>query len=401
VPADFYQLNSSGILQSIAPRGWLPVSPRLERSVGVQVAFSRPNTYKVTAQSAGNALFGNDVPNADEAQAANVSQMTFPLTVNDVSVTIANLPVTEAVVSTDTINLIPFQRAAVSTTPNGSRLYRATPAEPGFVIDSVGSDIQANSTLDTDDVEISRFHHFNAASSTFDSGITPMHLPDDLDIAVRRIQVKVTNLVQPTVVAAAKTFNGFRATLDHTAAAISSLQAGGSAFLLVPSQIAPQAFTTTTSPASPSPIHPQFAPAANIPAAVQTFLADGGAFQVTFPANQPPEDTTTMTVTIQVGHDAATAVPVTASVELDPFFTLNAAGGFTVAKGDANGITLTASDNSQLASDTSITGVTVTADHATVKVVIDAGFSGGASITVLVHDSGNASRTARRTVTVV
>jgi hypothetical protein len=265
----------------------------------------------------------------------------------------------------------------------------------------VGSDLQAHSTLDTDDVEISRFHHFNSANNSFDSGITPMHLPDDLDIAVRRMQVTVTSLVQPVLVSGPKTMNGFRATLDATAAAIISLEAGGSAFLLVPAQRAPQPFATTTSPPCPSPIEPQFAaPTDPIPATVQTFLADGSALQVTFPANQPPEDITTVTVTIHVGPDAANSVPVTASVELDPFFTLSAAGGFTVAKGDANGITLTASDNTQLVSDTSITGVTVTADHANVKLVVSAGFSGGGTITILVHDSANASRTARRTLTV-
>jgi hypothetical protein len=133
---------------------------------------------------------------------------------------------------------------------------------------------------------------------------------------------------------------------------------------------------------------------------VQTFLADGGAFQVTFQASQPPEDTTTVTVTIHVGPDAASSVAVTASVELDPFFTLNAAGGFTVKKGDANGITLTSSDNTQLATSTSITGVTLTADHANLKVVVDAAYSGPAAITILVQDSANASRTARRTLTV-
>lgn len=399
-PEDFYQVNASGVVQSIGPRGWIPVSSRLERSVGIQVAFTRPNTYKVTANAAGNAIFGGDVTDADEAQQAGVSQTTFQVTIADVAVTIATLPVTDAVVSTDTFNLIPFQRAAISTTPNSNRVHRATPAEPGFVVDFVGSDLQAHSTLDTDDVEISRFHHFNAASNSFDSGITPMHLPDDLDIAVRRIQVTVTTVLQPTITTGGKTFNGFRATLDQTAPAISSLQAGGSAFLLVPSQIAPQPFTTATSPACPSPIEPQFASPPNIPAAVQTFLADGAASQVTFPPNQPPEDTTIVTVTIHVGPDAATSVAVTASVELDPFFTLTAGGGFTVAKGDANGITLTASDNTQLASDTSIAGVTVTPDHATVKVVVDAGFSGGSSITILVHDSANASRTARRTLTV-
>jgi len=395
VPEDFYTLNAAGNLQSISPRGWIPVSARLERSVGIQVAFTRPNSpnqYKVTGQIGGAA-------NADEAQKAGVSQMTFPLTISDVAVTVATLPITEG----QTATLIPFQRAAVLTTPNGNRVYRATPAEPGFVVDFVGSDLQAHKTLDIDDVEISRLHHFNAASNSFDSGITPVHLPDDLDIGVRRIQVQVTSVLQPTATAGANTFNGFRATLDQTAVALTSVQAGATAFLLVPAQIAPQPFTTSTAPPSPSPIDPQITPAANVPAAVQTFLADGGALQVVFQANQPPEESTTVTVTIHVGPDAANSVAVTAAVELDPFYTLNAAGGFTVAKGDANGVTLTSSDNTHLASDTSIAGVTVTPDPANpanVKVVVGAAFSGGATITILVHDSVTPSRTARRTLTV-
>jgi len=124
---------------------------------------------------------------------------------------------------------------------------------------------------------------------------------------------------------------------------------------------------------------------------------------VVFQANQPPEESTTVTVTVHVGPDAANSVAVTAAVELDPFYTLNAAGGFTVAKGDANGTTLTSSDNTHLASDTSIAGVTVTPDPANpanVKVVVAAAFSGGPTITILVHDSVTPSRTARRTLTV-
>ena len=402
VPEDFYRLDSAGNFRSIGSRGWIPVSPRLERSVGIQVAFTRPNSpnqYKVTAKGAGNAVFGGDVTDADEAQQAGVSQTTFPLTIADVAVTVATLPISEG----QTATLIPFQRAAISTTPNSNRVYRATPAEPGFVVDFVGSDLQAHTTLDIDDVEISRFHHFNTASNSFDSGITPMHLPDDLDIAVRRIQVQVTNVLQPTATTpGGKTFNGFRATLDQAAAALTSVQAGATAFLLVPAQIAPQPFSTAIAPVSPSPIEPQFTPAKNVPQDVQTFLADGGAVQVVFQANQPPEDTTTITVTIHVGPDAASSVAVTAAVELDPFYTLDAAAGFTVAKGDANGITLTSSDNTQLASDTSIAGVTVTADHANLKVVVDAAFSGGTTITILAHDSNpaNPGRTARRTLTV-
>ena len=93
--------------------------------------------------------------------------------------------------------LILGYRAAVAVTPNGSRIYRTTPADPGFVVDFSGTDLTANSTLNTDDVEISRFHQFNAAANSFASGIIPRHLPDDLHIAVRRIQVQVTSTLPP------------------------------------------------------------------------------------------------------------------------------------------------------------------------------------------------------------
>ena len=391
VPEDLCTLDAAGNLTGISPRGWIPVSPRLERSVGFQFAFTRPNKpndYKVTGNIGG-------ASDADEAQQSGVSNMTFAISVADVAATVATLPIADGGVAT----LIPFQRAKLDTQPNSNRNYRATPAEPGFVVDFVGHDLQAHTTLDTDDVEISRIHHFDAASNSFDSGITPMHLPDDLDIAVRRIQVSVTNVLQPTITPSlGKTFNGFQATLDPTAAAIASLQPGGSAFLLVPSQIAPLPFDTATSPASPSPIQPQFDPPTSIPATVQAFLADGGAFQVTFQANQPPEDTTTVTVTIHVGPDAASSVAVTAVVELDPFFTLT--GAASVTKGDNNGVTLTASPSVQVASDTSIAGVTVTPTNDTVKVVVDATYSGPASITILVHDSATPQHFARRTLSV-
>ena len=154
VPEDFYNLDKAGNFTNIGPRGWIPVCSRLERSLGVQVAFTRPNPntanqYKVTATV-------GDASNADQAQQKNSEwRLTVPINISDVALTIATLPVAEAVAPTDFVSLIPFQRAAWVVTPNGNRVYRPTPAEPGFIVDVSGSDLVAHSALGVDDVEFS------------------------------------------------------------------------------------------------------------------------------------------------------------------------------------------------------------------------------------------------------
>jgi hypothetical protein len=385
VPETFYNLTASGAFSSISSRGFVPAGPRLERSYGIQVAFSKPSgspsAYTITGQVCGG-VTGGDITNANDAQANNASIISFNPVINDVAVTVGSLPLAEGA----TLQLIPFQRAAVVPTPNSSRIYRTTLAEPKFVADFDGTDLVAQAAIGTDDAEVSRFHHFNTGTNAFDSGIGPIHLPADLDIAVRRFQVQVVNTLS------------FRATLDQNAAAISTALPGSTAFVLVPSHIAPVPFPTTVT-GSTAPVTPGVNAVTTIPAEVKPFLRDGGALQFDFPADQPPEQDATVTLTVSVGPDAASAIPLTATLTLNPNFTLDVVGGgpFQVAKGAS--ITLQSSDPTNLVSDTTVPDVTVTATNAQILVAVAATFA-AASLVVVVHDAAKPQRFARRTLTV-
>jgi len=391
VPESLYQLDSSGAFQGVSSRGFVPAGPRLERSYGIHVAYGKPSgspsTHTVTVRVCVG-VDSSDISDATDAQSHNVSQISFNPEVADVAVTLGTLAVSDGA----TLQMIPFQRAALSVTPDGGRVYRTTPAEPKFVVDVDGGDLVAAAALGTDDVEVSRFHHFNPATGAFDSGIGPIHLPADLDVAVRRFVVQVVN----TVPFRAPGQNG---ALDQNAAVMATAVPGNSAFILIPSHIAPVPFTTAVT-GSPSPVTPAVTAVTAIPPEVQPFLRDGGALSVVFPADQPPDQSATVVVTIKVGPDAASAVPITAQLTLNANFTLDAAAGgpFRVSKGGS--IVLQSSDGTNLVSDTTVPNVTVTASGAQITVAVAAAFV-GTSLVVLVHDAAQPQRFARRTVTVV
>jgi hypothetical protein len=383
VPRDLYQVNRTGAFTTIGPRGWVPLPARLERSAGIHVAFTRTpgagNQYTITSQPSGNVSTGQ-IDDANDAQANGAATISFSRTPGDVAVTVATLAAAEGA----TIDLLPFQRAAIAVTPNGNRVYRTTVTEPGATFDIDGQDLVAKGVLATDDLEISRFHRFNAASNSFDSGIGPIHLPSDIHLAVRRLQARVVNQVP------------LRAAMDPAAAAVASVRAGDSGFILVPSHLAPSPIGTavTGTPA----LTPAINPAANVPAAAQAYIRDGAALQVQFPADQPPEGAANLTITIPVGPDAASAVPVTCQVAVNPHFTLDNPGGFQVARGAS--IVLQASDGTTLQSATTIAGITVTPNNAHITVQVDAGTSLNSAV-ILVRDAANAQRMARRTITIV
>jgi hypothetical protein len=118
---------------------------------------------------------------------------------------------------------------------------------------------------------------------------------------------------------------------------------------------------------------------------------------VQFPVGEPPEDTARVTVTIAVGHDAATAVPVRCELDLVPAFTLTSAGGFSVAPGAT--LALRSSDGTAVQVVSPPTGATFVATGADLAVTIDAGHAPG-PFTVQVADRADAQRQARRVITV-
>jgi hypothetical protein len=346
---------------------------------------------------AGSAVSTEAVAQAFDAQRVGKSTIFFTKTPLDVTATLATLPVADNAV----FDLLPFQRARFSATPNGNRVYRLTVSEPGALFDVANDDIVSRTGVPAapaspqDFVEISRFHRFDAATGAFDSGIGPLHLPADLDIGVRRFEVRVVDTVP------------LRATIAQTDPPLASVRAGDvpgnglfrpedqNGFLLVPAQIAPSAPTivVTGTPSLGVTVNP-------VGNADPAFIRDGGAFSVTFPANEPPEAVATVTITVRVGPTLAGAVPVRCQVTVNPHFTLDVAGGGapTVARG--NSITLHASDGTVIQGNANpAAGVNVTTNNAdvTVQVLVAAAPQ---LLTLLVNDAAQPQRMARRTITI-
>jgi hypothetical protein len=133
---------------------------------------------------------------------------------------------------------------------------------------------------------------------------------------------------------------------------------------------------------------------------VAEFLGDGGAFQVQFVANDPPEQQATVTITVRVGLAAASSVPVRCEVTIDPHFTLDVVGGGAPEVARGASITLTSSDNTNIDAAAPIAGITFTPNNDELLVAVDAAF-GPNSVVILVRDTANAQRFARRTLTVI
>lgn len=378
MPGALYAQNATGTLAGVGARGFIPTNNVLERSCGMHVAFSRPaptgNSYRITAQG----LAG--LNNSLDAQSAGRATIFYDQTPRDVDVTAAGVPIAEA--GATPLQVLPFQRVRFDVDPIASRVYRVTVGGEGRSFDTDELSVTARGVLGADDVEISRFHHFNGTN--YDSGIGPIHLPADLHIAVRRFRMEVIDTLP------------LRATADHLAAAIASMQPGGDGFVLVPSPIAP--FPTTVVVGGTLAVNAQLVPAtATLSAQTTAFLGDGGAMQVQAPVGEPPEDTVPLTITIQVGADAASAVPVRCTFDLVPAFTLTSAGGFNVAPGTT--ITLTSSDGTAIQAVSPPAGLTIVATGADLAVTVDAGHAVG-PVTVQAVDEGNAQRQARRVITV-
>jgi len=133
------------------------------------------------------------------------------------------------------------------------------------------------------------------------------------------------------------------------------------------------------------------------PAATLDFLGDGGALQVSLPAEQPPEDTVRVTVRVQVGPPGGTPMPLRCEFDLVPAFTLASASGFSVARGAS--VTLTSSDARPIVAVAPPAGVTVAANGPNLVITIAAGRAPG-PLTLRAADAADATRQARRVLLV-
>lgn len=386
VPRTLYNVDANELFTGVDARGWVPAGPHLERSAAMHVVFTQP-----PAAPNHHTIISNmrDFADSIEADDKDKASFYFDRTPADVAVTAAAVAVAE----NSTFSMIPFQRADFAVSPNGPRIYRLTIGGPGALFDADRLRLTARGTLGTDEAEISRFHEFNSGAGTFVSGIGPFHLPEDLDVAVRRFTISVVDTLP------------MRATLDHQAAAVTAVQPGGTLHLLIPAAIVTGAPVVTVSAGTP-PTLGFTAEAAAAGSATATFLGDGGALLVTFPADQPPEDPGQITITLSVGPPA-TAVPVHATLDFNPLFTLDPSGAGPATASPGGNIVLVASDSTELAQPpgplpAGVTGYAFApAQPDRVTVTFSPALAIGALVPILIADAGDATRMARRTITIV
>ena len=387
----------------VASQGWIPIDGDLERSSGSYVTFTRPPQpaaqHTIDARSIGGL---NKSRNAQSKGPSGVItsfvvpvpptkrrvRVAFPQGLQDVSVTVAGAPAAEGAV----IRLIPFQTAGISVTPGGARQYRVTVSQPGRAArvppDALSLQAANVAVGSRDFVEISRFYPVDTADATKVVGIGPMHLATPVHVAVRRMEIEITD--QLTVIGG----------VAIGSPAISEAHAGDTVFLLVP---APPFQTPPPAIVSPVSVNPAITPEPSSDAGRDVLGVGGVAYKIVFNEQEPPEADVAVRFDWRVGTSPADSAAVTATLTLKPHFQLNAASGFVVPHG--NTITLESSDGTLMAFQDGGAGVSLdtvqppTANSMTLR--IDASAPPGPR-TILVKDVDPArpGRFARRSITV-
>ncbi len=438
VPDVFYAKNTAAPVDAPAPaagtprrfmptdRGWIPTSKTLGRTQGMYVAFTTPTTgndrHRVTTDN--GIVSGNQ---ARHAQDENQAKILYNVNVTDITVTLNGIAITEGM----TINLLKTQRARFVCQPNNNRRYRATVLRPtnGRVVrrtDELEIEIQSDTPLaplaagTAEAVEISRYYRWDAPNGRFETGSLTqhgMHLPTDIDIAVRRITVNVEDT--PIVLGALNTpvdFNSY-------GTAVPDLTPGGEVFVFIAANVLnfnPQ----ITYPGTAGTIHPvliQQDQTADAPAATRNFLGAGGdiggVFRLSIASDDPPEEEAQVTVDVQVGATgnlddlAQVVIPITGHfLATSGSYSAGAGGSITLdcanvggggVTPDPNNVVVTMPDGTPPPEVSPGTPeLTFAAGGANQLVVnVDAGFSNPGTRRLLIRENGNASNVARRTIT--
>ncbi len=403
-----------------ANRGWIPTSKTLSRTQGMYVAFTTPTTganrHRVTTD---NAILSAD--EARHAQDEGKQKILYNVNVTDVTITLNGIAVTEGM----TINLLRTQRARFVCLPNNNRRYRVTVLRPtdGTVVrrsDELEVEMRTAAAGSSEPVEISRFYRFDTGSNRFETGGLMqhgMHLPTDIDVAVRRITI---NTVDAPIV-----LNSLAAAIDFSsyASPIPNLTPGGEVFVFIAANVLnfnPQ----IAYPGTPGTIHPvliQQDQTGSAPEATRNFLGAGGdlggVFRLSIAAEDPPEEQAQVTVDVQVGATGNTTnltqivIPITGHfLATSGSYTAAAGGSITLDCANVGGGGVTPDPASvvvQMPDGTTPPEVspgtpelTFAAGGANQLVVsVDAGFSNPGTRRLLIRESGNASNVARRTIT--
>jgi|GEM_PF-480814 len=400
----------------VAPRGWVPMEPRIQRTMANYVAFTRPATgadrHRVTI------LNGMSTPASDRhAQDAGKQVIFYNVQVNDVDVRIGGVALNEG----DTVRLFQTQRAPVRVTPNNARRYRATVTRPGDsptlrATDELVLQAQTQNTGTAEPVEISRFYRFDPASRQFETGALRgrgMHLPTDIDIAVRQFSVDVVNV--PPVVAA------LPAAPDFTiyGGAIAPLRPGGEVFVLVAANV--MVFNRTVAYVAPppagtiDPVIPLTDAAGDASAELTAFLGDGRPFRLALAADDPPEEQASVDFQFTVGEPGNQA-PLNVVIPIEGHFLASNPGGYQVPRGgdlvlncaDLGGSGITPLDTVQVTMTDGTPPPLVGADPeltfsvagSQLTITANAGASTGRR-RLFITDAADADNHARRTVEIV
>ncbi|MFL7791267.1 MAG: hypothetical protein AB8I69_03935 [Anaerolineae bacterium] len=429
--------------QCFAPtvRGWIPTSTVLHRASGIYVAFTRPGKHRIT-------LRDNDLTvspeiihtlTAEEGRAAQdansylppygtLQTLFFEREVADVFVWIAGRVVNSPALGNPvpTVKLVQTQRAVVNVEPTEGRQYTVmlTSPDTGGVLRAESDLVFVAQTQNaSESIDIARVHRCNddGVYSSEDLSKHGVHLPEDLYITVRQVEIEVVDTL--TVREAIPSMGDLLGDLALDVGENNELRPGGEVrYILVPaSGAAPVRLGDLDyglAPAQmPTPVPTNPAPTSipkQVPDNLKPFLgSDGAIFEITLAADDPPEEEVEATLEIDVGptNNRGTLV---AKVTLVPHCRLVLPGGgvnyqITPVVGVDTVVVLRCEDdggaavNVRLVSVTpaGVADVTVETDD-TENVTITIGENAPKDFyQILVEDIANPDHMARRTFEVI
>jgi hypothetical protein len=311
------------------PRGLIPVSPTVELSLGAYVAFNQPGLHRVSVDDG-----IQDWPAGRAAHNAKSQTILFDVTVSDVQLLLASLPIVRATPPAP-FAMIPTQRARLTTPAAGT--FAITAMNTNIV--TVNNDVLQATAVGNEFVEISRFYNATGVPPVYTDGVLTehngVHLPVPIHVPVRMIAVSVVSTLP------------FLSTNGRGAPVPASVSPGGQGFIVVPANVVFNPTPTNFAYAgagvplvNPAPTATPVNPGTL--ADLAAFQDTGGqAFQINFPANDPPELPVTITFTTTVGT-LANQIPITTQILLQPNFTLAGPTTMSVTGGPLT-IALTAS----------------------------------------------------------
>jgi len=274
------------------------------------------------------------------------------------------------------------------------------PAEGSVLRQEGDLQIVAQAQNGMEPVEVSRYYRYDVAAQRFDSGILQQHgthLPGDIHIPVRLLEVEVVNTLPVRSAADLEPTN-----------IVTSRRPGEDAYVLAPTSILlPLSLGPVIYPGgSPAGItHPTPSISAqDVPAELRAYIWDGGIFHIQFPSSDPPEEPADLEFRLDVGRPGNTAT-LQANLRLEPHFRLTLPGGtpvYRLARGAE--LTLDVTDGIHITNvaTTPTAGITTElAANGTQLVLRAAADAPLGPCRVRVEDSANTEHKARRTIEII